>query len=107
VEAEIASLQVRAERLAPPERELERLLAALAVEVDAARVADDAAAVERLSRKIRVVTQHKAQVVYEIRTLGELVEARRARYGLARTGPRKAKPPVAQRRPRVSRAPGL
>ncbi len=92
---------------APPERELERLLASLAVEVDAARVADDAAAVERLRRKIRVVTQHKAQVVYEIRTLGELVEARRARYGLARTGPRKAQPPTAPHRPRLSRAPGL
>ena len=106
VESEIVSLQARAQRLAPSESELERLLAALAVEVDAARAAEDVAAVERLTRKIHAVQRHKAQVVYEIRTLGELIEARRAKYGLARTKPGKARPATLHH-PRLSRAPGL
>ena len=105
MEAEVVSLQARAQRLAPSESELERMLAALAVEVDAARAAGDGGAVERLSRKIHVVNQHKTQIVSEIQTLGELIRARRARYGLVKTQPRLAEPPGAPHRPRLSPAP--
>lgn len=82
VSREIRSLQTRANQLQTTSAACELRLTSLAVESEAARSANDGIALQKVGRKIHLEKQRAAHVASEIRTLLELIAARRSRYGL-------------------------
>jgi chromosome segregation ATPase len=83
VAGEIARFEARAQGLEPATREFERQLAVLVTEIDSAREAKDEHRMGQLSRKIQGVRHNQAQLLREIQTLRDLIDARRARYGIS------------------------
>jgi hypothetical protein len=83
ISAEITSLQRRADQLTASNAGTERLLAELSAQADAARTTDDATGAQRLERRIHLLRLQRTHAVQEIRTLLDLIAARRVRYGIA------------------------
>lgn len=89
---EIAALEARAAQLQASGSDCSVRLASLAAESEAARSAEDCAAAGKVTRKIHLEQQRADRIAGELKTLLELVAARRSRYGLqappaAMTGP--------------------
>ncbi len=78
--AEIVSLQARAKQLTLTTSAADRLLASLRVEAEAVRSVQDTAGLQRVVRKIQVAERRRRLVVDELKTMLELIAARRARW---------------------------
>lgn len=82
ITAEITSLQRRADQLTVSNAGTERLLAKLSGEADAARSTEDVTGAERLERRMHLLRLQRTHTAQEIRTLLDLIAARRTRYGI-------------------------
>jgi hypothetical protein len=79
--SEIALLEARAEQLGPIAKALSAEVSVAASAVDAADETDDAI-LAKLQRRLQLLRARHLQVAAELKTLRELAEARRARYGI-------------------------
>jgi hypothetical protein len=76
---EIVSLQKRANQLTLTTSAADRLLASLRVEAEAARSVQDIIGLQRVVRKIQIAERRRRLVVNELKTMLELIAARRTR----------------------------
>lgn len=79
---EIASLETRAAQLEGTGSDCRLRLTSLLAESEAARSAEDAVGAQKIGRKIHLEEQRAGRIASELRTLLELIAARRSRYGL-------------------------
>lgn len=79
---EIASLETRAAQLQGTNFQCSLRLASLLAESQAARSAGDAVAAQKSGRKIHLEEQRAERIASELKTMRELIAARRNRYGL-------------------------
>lgn len=90
---EIASLETRAAQLEGTSSDCRIRLTSLFAESAAARSAEDAVATQKIGRKIQLEEQRAGRIASELKTLLELIAARRSRYGIQAL-PRPAEGPI-------------